>query len=223
VRSFVRLAGVIAVLTWLVGGAPVAAAREVPQYDTQWWQELDLAGSLSDPWSYLVTGFTRFSDNDPNPALTGGGGFVTYTQGAFGYTLGYLHAQVKLPSSGGKIDADLPIAALTGTLHLEQVTVADRLRLEDLIGVPGDPWRYRNLLSVAVEPRGLSAIKSWGVTDEVFIDMTSGRLSRNRLLAGPVFALSRHVDLSCDYLNERDVRSLPGRIQGAFLDVTLRL
>jgi hypothetical protein len=223
VRSFVRLAGALAVLAILVGGAPAVTARDVPEYDTQWWQELDLAGSLSDPLSYLVSGFTRFSDKDPNPALTGGGGFVTYTQGAFGYSLGYLHAQVKLPSSGGKIGANLPLAALTGTLHLEQVTVADRLRIEDLIGVPGDPWRYRNLLFAGVEPGSWSPIKSWGVSDEVFIDMTSGRLSRNRLLAGPVFALSRHVELSCDYLNERDVRSLPGRIQGAFLDVTLRL
>lgn len=207
----------------LPGGAPFAAARAVPESDTQWWEELDLAATVADRWSYLVSGFSRLSDNDPNPALTGGGAFATYTHGAFSYTLGYLHAQLKLPSTGDPLDANLPIAAMTGTLHLGQLTVSDRLRIEDLIGVPGDPWRYRNLFFVGVQPRAWTIVKSWGVSDEIFIDMTSGRLSRNRLLAGPVFALCRNIDLSFDYLNERDVRSLPGRIQGALLDVTFRL
>ena len=210
------------VIALLLGGASFAGAREVRQDDSQWWQEFDLAGTMGDRWSYLVSGFSRFSDNNPNPALTGEGAFVTYTQGAVGSTLGYLHAQLKLSSSGNKIDADIPIAAVTGTLHLNQVTIADRVRVEDLIGVPGNPWRYRDLLFLGVQPPGPTFIKSWGISDEVFIDMTSGRLSRNRLLAGPVIALSRHADLSLDYLNERDIGRLPGRIQGAFLDVTYR-
>jgi hypothetical protein len=222
-KSLVRLAGGITVFAWLLGAAPFAAARAVPAYDTQWWQEIDLAGSMGEPCSYLVSAFSRFSDNDPNPALTGGAAFVTYSQGGFGYTLGYLHAQVKLPSSGKLLDANLPIAAVTGTLHFDRVTVADRLRIEDLIGVPGDPWRYRNLVFIGVQPRDRTVVKSWGVSDEVFIDMTSGRLSRNRLLAGPVFSLPHHIDLAFDYLNERDVGGLPGRIQGAFLDLQLRL
>ena len=217
-RSMFRLAA----LTLLMS-APFAQARMASESDTQWWQDLDLAGSMGTQWSYLVAGFSRFSENDPNPALRGGGAFVTYTQGALGYTLGYLHADVRLPSSGSQIEANLPIAAVTGTLHLAQVTVADRLRIEDLIGVPGDPWRYRNLLFVGVAPRRSTIVKSWGITDEVFIDMTSGRLSRNRLLAGPVLSLSRRIEVSFDYLNERDVGTLPGRIQGAFLDMTLRL
>jgi hypothetical protein len=53
------------------------------------------------------------------------------------------------------------------------------------------------------------------VSDEVFVDLTSGRLTRNRLPAGPMIAVADHVDISVDYLNERDV--------GAFVDVTVRL
>jgi hypothetical protein len=35
------------------------------------WHALVL-GSLPDHWSFLVAGCSRFNDNDPNPALTGG-------------------------------------------------------------------------------------------------------------------------------------------------------
>jgi hypothetical protein len=206
----------------LVISPPRALAHSVPIGDTQWWQELDVAGSISDHWSYIVAGVSRFSSDDPNPALTGGGAFLTWMQGAFGYSLGYLHAQVRLPSSGAKIDADLPIAAVTGTFKAGSVTFSGRSRFEQLIGVPGNPWRYRNLLSV-VTPTRLGPIKSFTASDEVFVDLTSGQLTRNRLLAGPMIELSSRVELSVNYLNERDMRSLPGRIQGTFVELMIRL
>jgi hypothetical protein len=207
----------------LAPAAVPAASRAVPDTDTQWWQELDLVGSLPDHWSYLVTGFSRFSDNDPNPAITGGGAFFTWTHGAFGTTLGYLHAQLRLPSSGNRLDADLPIAAITGTLKSGSFSFSDRLRIEDLIGVPGDPWRYRNLLSVVASAGSFRPVKAWVISDEVFVDLTSGRLSRNRLLAGPVIAVADRVEVSLDYLNQRDVGGRPGRTEGAFLDIAIRL
>jgi hypothetical protein len=204
--------------------APHAAmARTVTETDTQWWQELDLVGTLPDHWSFLLAGFSRFSDNDPNPAITGGGAFLTWTHGALAASLGYLHAQLRLPSSGSRLDADLPIAAVTGTLKTGAFAFSDRLRLEDLIGVPGDPWRYRNVVAIVASPKGLGRVKALAVSDEVFVDLTSGRLTRNRLLAGPIIAVAERVDVSVDYLNERDVGGLPGRIEGAFVDISVRL
>jgi len=200
-----------------------ALSRSVPAMDSQWWQELDLVGSLPDHWSYLIAGFSRFSDDDPNPALTGGAAFVTWTHGALGATLGYLHAQVRLPATGFRLNADLPIAAMTGTLSSGPFSFSDRLRIEDLIGVPGDPWRYRNLVSIVSSPKGCGRLKALAVSDEVFVDLASGRFARNRLLAGPIIALADRVDIALDYVNERDVGALPARIQAAFLDIAVRL
>jgi hypothetical protein len=201
-----------------------ASSRAVLETDTQWWQELDLVGSLPDHWSYLLAGFSRFSDNDPNPALAGGGAFLTWTHGALGATLGYLHAHLRLPPAGSRLDADLPVAAITGrTLKSGSLSFSDRLRIEDLIGVPGDPWRYRNLLSVVSSSERIRPLKALAISDEIFFDLTSGRLSRNRLLAGPVIAVADRVAVSLDYLNQRDVGGHPGRIEGAFLDIAIRL
>jgi hypothetical protein len=162
----------------LIALAPLRAmSRTIPDTDTQWWQELDLVGSLPDHWSYLIAGFSRLSDDDPNPALTGGAAFLTWTHGPLGVTLGYLHAQVRLPSSGFLLDADLPIAAVTGTVTSGSFSFSDRLRIEDLIGVPKDPWRYRNLVSIVSSPRGFSPVKALAISDEVFFDLTSGRLT----------------------------------------------
>jgi hypothetical protein len=198
-------------------------SRSVPETDTQWWQELDLLGSLPEHWSYLVAGFSRFSDNDPNPALTGAAAFFTWNHDAFGATLGYLHAQVRLPSSGVRLNADLPIAAITATLKAGPFSFSDRFRIEDLIGVPGDPWRYRNLVSIVLSPRGFGRLSAVAVSDEVFVDLNSGRLTRNRLLTGPVIAVADRVDISLDYVNERDVGGIPRRIQAGFVDIAVRL
>ncbi len=222
---FQRLSAARAVMFMMIAALvplPVTA-RSVPETDTQGWQELDLVGTLSDHWSYLLAGFSRFSDKDPNPALTGGAAFVTWSHGALGATLGYLHAQVRLPSSGVRLNADLPIAAITGTLTAGPLSLSDRLRIEDLIGVPGDPWRYRNLVSIVSSPRGLGRLEALAVSDEVFFDLNSGRLTRNRLLAGPTIAVADRVNISLDYLNERDVGGLPGRIQAGFVDIAIRL
>jgi hypothetical protein len=212
------------ILMALIALEPLRAmSRTVPDTDTQWWQELDLVGPLPDHWSFLLSGFSRFSDNDPNPALTGGAAFLTWTHGPLGATLGYLHAQVRLPSSGFRLDADLPIAAVTGTLTSGSFSFIDRLRMEDLIGVPGDPWRYRNLVSIVSSPGGFKPVKALAVSDEVFFDLTSGRLTRNRLLAGPVIAMTDRVDISLEYVNQHDVGGSPGRIEGAFVDIAVRL
>ena len=198
-------------------------ARAVPESDVQWWQQLDITGSLPDHWSYLVTGFSRFSDADPNPALRGAGAFFTWNHGAFGYSWGYLHAQLRRPSSGDRLDADVPLVAVTGTVGAGLFTLSDRLRVEDLIGVRGNPWRYRNLVSIAASPGSRGCRESLGLSDEIFVDLTSGRLTRNRLLLGPGFALTRRIQISLDYVNERDIGARPGRIQGAFVDIVMRI
>jgi hypothetical protein len=83
-----------------------------------------------------------------------------------------------------------------GTLNIGPMGFSDRVRIEELIGVPKDPWRYRNLVSVVVTAPILGLIKSLTASDEIFVDLSSGRLKRSRLLAGPVFELSRRIDLS---------------------------
>lgn len=212
------LAGALA--AWLPVSTP---ARPVPQTDTQWWQEVDLVGSLPQNLSYGVAGFSRLSESDPNPALVGGGGFITWSHGALGATIGYLHADARLAPSGRRLNVDLPLAAITGTLKCEYFALSDRLRIEDLMGVPGDPWRYRNLLSFVASPRRVGRWKALAISDEVFIDLSSEHWTRNRLLAGPVVTLSDRIDLALDYLNERDVGGSPGRIHGAFVDFAIRL
>jgi hypothetical protein len=64
-----RVAG--ALLSVGILGGVAARAAVAPAYDTEWWQEVDLTGMLSQHLAYLVTGVSRLSDHDPNPALTG--------------------------------------------------------------------------------------------------------------------------------------------------------
>jgi hypothetical protein len=92
--------------------------------------------------------------------MTGGAAFVSWTHGAHGASLGYLRAQVRLPSTGFPLNADLPIAAITATVTNGPFSFSDRLRIEDLIGVPGDPWRYRDLVAVFSSPKGFGHLKS---------------------------------------------------------------
>lgn len=219
--SIARLALVLLVLVAIA--PPRAICRPVPETDTEWWQELDVSGPLSEYLSYEFAAFSRFSDADPNPALTGGAAFLTWTHGALAYSMGYLHAQVRLPATGDRLNADLPIAAITASLRQGPWSLSDRLRIEDLLGVPGDPWRYRNLLSVAASPKGIAPLRALALSDEVFVDLTSGRLTRNRLLAGPIISLGARVELALDYVNERDIGGQPGRIHGVFVDMAVRL
>ncbi len=203
-------------------GAVHASAAQAPATDTQWWQQFDLAGTLSEHLAYLISGFSRFSDNDPNPALTGAGALVSWKQGALSYTLGYIHAQIRSPSNGSRLNADLPLAAIAGTIQKATFAVTDQFRLEDVYGVPGNPWRYRNLLAVSDSMPSLRPLGLVTISDEIFVDLHSGQLTRNRLLAGPQFELTRHSGVTLDYVNERDVDKRPGRIRGALIDWTVR-
>lgn len=208
-------------LTAVLPASGAAPAAPAPAYDTQWWQEVDLTGMLSEHLAYLVTGVSRLSDDDPNPALTGGGAFLSWKQGAFDYTVGYIHAQLRNSANGSRLNADLPVAAVAGTWEAGGFALTDQLRIEDLYGVPGNPWRYRNLVSIGAATRHLKPLKEIAVSDEIFVDLESGQLTRNRLLAGPMFGVSTRSEITVDYVNERDVDKRPGRIQGALVDYTM--
>jgi hypothetical protein len=208
-------------LTALLLPSGAAPAAQAPAYDTEWWQEVDLTGMLSDHLAYLVTGVSRLSDADPNPALVGGGAFLSWKQGAFGGTVGYIHAELRNAANGSRLNADLPVVAVAGTLKAGGFAITDQLRIEDLYGVPGNPWRYRNLVALGGTSPRLRPVKEIAVSDEIFVDLNSGQLTRNRLLAGPMFGVSPRSEITVDYVNERDVDKRPGRIQGALVDYTL--
>jgi hypothetical protein len=202
-------------------GPACTQAGPAPARDTEWWQELDATTSLAGDWRLTINGFSRFGDATPNPVLTGGGLSTAYSRGAFSYAGGVLYAALRSPANGARLDVELPFAAVTGTVELGGFAVSDRLRIEDVVGVRGDPWRYRNQVGIVRHRRQDPGAAYVFASDEIFMGVDPQRFTRNRLLAGWGVPLRRRAVAEIAYLNQDNAGQRPGRIQG--LSVTLKL
>jgi hypothetical protein len=196
-------------------------AGSAPARDTEWWQELDATTALSGDWHLTISGFSRLGDATPNPVLTGGGVSGAYSSGSFSYAGGVLYAALRSAATGARLDVELPFAALTGTVELGEFAFSDRLRIEDVVGVKGDPWRYRNQVGITRRWRQDSCSVYLFATDEIFMAVDPQRFTRNRLLAGWGVPVARRAVAEVAYLNQDSAGQRPGRIQG--LSVTLKV
>jgi hypothetical protein len=207
-----------------MAGLSPAMAQAAPASDAQLWTELDLTKAVSDRLAFTATLTDRLGDGLPNPTLWGGGLTgefrlsPTWSIGGGAYAV-----QVRSASSGHRVNANLPLAYLTGAWEVAGVRLSDRNRFEDVLGVPGHPWRYRNRLQVDRPLQGLPPIRSIFASDEVFYDFGHERFSRNRAQVGITLAPAGPAAIQIYYMRQDDTYARPGglNILGLSLKVDL--
>jgi hypothetical protein len=192
-----------------------ASTKIVTESDIESWSEVDFYISITDRYNVLLPATVRASDTLQNPVLWGLGPSLNIVLNKdILLTTGYLYAN--LPHTAGGLMVHVPLAAITLSRKLDRWQFFDRNRGERLIGVPGDPFRYRNRLGVQ-----FMASKTWHAfaSDELFYDSGASRWNQNRFIAGVSTALNRAitVDLYCVQRSLYGV--LPGQTYG--LGVTL--
>jgi hypothetical protein len=161
--------------------------------DFQQWNEVDLAAT----WQKVdfTSPFLARTDSQlPNPQLAATG------------LLADFHLPWRLTLTGGYLFADLaqtsykvnlPLIAVTETVHLGRISITDRNRLEKLFGYPTEPVRYRNRILL---DRPLGVRWHLFVDDEIFFNLTNRSWNQNRLQAGGGARLNRRLFVDVYYL-----------------------
>jgi Protein of unknown function (DUF2490) len=165
----------------------------------QQWSEFDVAWS-SRSIGFLAPFVVRFDPALPNPQLVAGELTVDVPVARhLTLTGGYLFAD--LPQRA-QSHVHLPLIAVSTTFRAGPVRIADRNRLEKLIGFGVSPIRYRNRLLVDL-PLGPDG--RWHVfgDDEVFFDTSASQWNQNRLQLGTGARITSGVGLDLYYLQRR--------------------
>jgi hypothetical protein len=206
----------------LAGSAAVAQA--VRGADDQLWSELDLTGRVSDRLELTATLVDRQGDGLPNPTLWGGGVTADFRLAPhWSIGAGDDEVQVRIPPSGFRLSANLPLAYVTGDWWVAGYHLSDRNRVEDIVGAPGNPWRSRHRVMVERPlPRALP-FRSVFISDEVFYDFSRRRLSRNRAQIGMTLATGGPTALQVYVMRQDDNEARPGVLNSLGLSVKVAL
>src|SRR5262249_8419773 len=167
--------------------------------DLQWWGEVDVTGD----WRavhLLVPSVIRVDSQLPNPQLAATGVEIEVPLSRYiTATGGYLFAD--LPQRA-QSHVHLPLIAVSTTVRLGRLTIADRNRVERLIGYGVSPIRYRNRFMVEL-PVGRA--DRWHVfgDDEAFLDTSVSNWTQNRLQVGCGARVASGVWVDLFYLQRR--------------------
>jgi hypothetical protein len=190
-------------LLWSVILASMGRAEANPgDIDSQLWGEVDVRGVVGGV-DLTALGVMRQSASLPDPTLIGGGLIVgTGLGGSWSVEAGDLWVRAKT-AAGAAIDVDVPLVAAIYRWSLGDVTMGERLRFEQLTGIPGEPWRYRNRLDAAY-PIDLGLVRGIVASDEIFYDFGQSAWSRNRAQLGVEVASGGPTMLTIGYLRQDD-------------------
>lgn len=130
-------------------------------------------------------------------------------------SVGYL--VVDLPQRHPSV-VRVPLAALSGAFRIGRLTLADRNRLEQLIGLGSSPIRYRNRVSLDWSP-GIPNRPHAFTDEEVFYDASASGWNQSRFRIGTGWALRSALMLDVFYLQQ----SVRGRAQGHVIGTTLKV
>ncbi len=197
----------IALVLLCLAGGPAAAADL--STNAQVWGEVDVSATPAPDWRVTLLTVVREGESLPNPTLWGGGVTIDRTFGALTLSAGDLAVAARNPINGKTLDVDLPLAALSYNWRIAGFAMSDRNRFEDLVGVPGNPWRYRNRLAVEHALSRVRPLASIFASEEVFYDFQAGMWSRSRAEIGLGIAAARGADLKIYYLRQDNRSSLP--------------
>jgi hypothetical protein len=197
---------ILFVLVILAAGRATAADLRA---NAQVWEEVDVSASLSRDWKLTGMSVAREGDGIPNPSLWGGGLTLDRRFGDLTISVGDLAVVTRSAVTGKRTDVDLPLAALSYSWRIGGFKVSDRNRFEDLVGALGDPWRYRNRISVEHPLAHMAPIVSVFANEEGFYDLHAGSWSRSRAEVGLGLAVVRGADLKIYYLRQDNRSGLP--------------
>jgi hypothetical protein len=213
-RTFLAGAGMrttVALLVFLAAGF-----CQAQQFQS--WNEVDLTASWKNV-DLLVPLLARVDPDLPNPQLAATGitaDFPLYRHLIL--TGGYLFAVVPERS----LDVHLPLVALTPTFRFHRFVLADRNRLEKLIGFANSPVRYRNRFFIDA-PFGAKEHWHAFVDDEVIFNLTDGNWNQNRFQVGSGRQLASRLFLDIYYLRRNLSAGAPAQnVLGSTLRVNLK-
>lgn len=197
------LLSVIALMAWTLS---VRAA--VPRDDSQAWMEADMTAPITTELSATLIATSRESLQLPNPTLVGGGLSADWRLDRFTLTAGAYAVQIRGVTNGATTDVELPFLSANYSFEILGVSVSDRNRIEDLVGIPGAPYRFRNRLGADL-PLFQQGISHVFATDELFYDFATSRWNRNRAQLGFGVPVSSRGELQLFYLRQDNYGSEP--------------
>jgi Protein of unknown function (DUF2490) len=175
----------------------VLIASAARAQDHQNWNEVDLDASWHHV-AFVVPLVARLDTRAPHVPLWATG-VTADVPLPWHLTLtgGYLVAD--LSTTRDHIVVQLPLVAASATWHVRRLLVADRHRIERLIGFGSAPVRYRQRLLLDLP---LDAAARWHtfLSDEPIFDVSASRWSQNRLQVGAGPHLRSGVSIDLFYL-----------------------
>jgi hypothetical protein len=173
--------------------------------DFQWWSEFDLAGSTG-AVDFLAPFLARLDPSTPNPQLVGTGVTADLRVSRhFTLTGGYLFAG--LPQRR-HLHVHIPLVAASITVRAGRLVIADRNRVERLIGYGASPVRYRNRVFIDL-PLGKEGRWHMFGDNEAFFDVGASRWSQNRFQLGAGTRVGPGVSLDVFYLRRTLIGGAP--------------
>lgn len=181
----------------------------------QIWNEEDITADLGRA-SVTVPLVDRIVPSLANPQFLAGGLTADLRLPAHAVlSVGYL--VVDLPQRHPSM-VRVPLVALTGEVRIQRLTVADRNRVEQLVGPGSSPARYRNRLSLDWSP-GIANRPHMFADEEVFFSTSASGRSQDRFRIGAGWATRSTLALDVFYLQQ----SVPGRAPGHVLGTTIKI
>lgn len=194
------------ILMTLCVSLPASALKQ----NFQSWQMVKLSGKFKHKFHYMFANETRFID-------TGNYLYRMMLMTGLGYSLsknmifwlGYSFIPTERATTGMRRDEQRTFQQLTWKIiNNKDVTIMLRARLEQrhFMKLSGTSWRFRQKVQV-----NLTGLK-WGhitpvLSDEVFFNLNhpswsgSYTFNQNRIFAGVLFPVTRHVMMLVGYMN----------------------
>lgn len=176
-----------------------------PVRNEQLWGEFDVIAPVSRATTVTLQALVRAGEAVPDPALWGVAAIVeTKLAPHISLSGGYQFVQVRAAATGLTRDIGVPLVAATYAAKAGTLDYSIRTRFEQVRGTPGDPWRWRNRVLLALPLAGIAPVKRAFVSDEVFYDLTNGRFSRNRLFTGVTVQIRPKLSADVGYVRQDD-------------------
>ncbi|HEY6045772.1 MAG TPA: DUF2490 domain-containing protein [Pyrinomonadaceae bacterium] len=201
---------------WVLTGiflCAIQAAAQVPEKDTQNWNDVQLTVPMTRKVDFVMQGTLRLGDNLTTAVdKRGGAGFNYKVNPWLTLSQSFFSRQARPPHGRRERETRLTLGA-TLQKPLGKFTLSDRQWLERRWRAPQvDAWRYRNRVRLE-HPFEIDQTKFTGfISDEVFYDWSLHDWVRNRAAIGAYHAFNKHFTLELYYMRQNDGRSRPGDI-----------
>ena len=182
----------------------------VPEEDTQWWNDLQVAVALSKEVDFNLFGTFRIGRDVTHLVDRRAGAGFSFKVGQY-LTLApwYLNI-ITRPAEGRKGNENRLNFAATLRVPLGKFALIDRNLFERRLRFPLNSTRYRNRLQIEHPFKVGKTQLGWFASDEVFYDWSVDDWVRNRFSIGVSRKFNKHFTGDLYYMRQNDGRSRPG-------------